>query len=145
MASQSTAMLGNRLPPLICCLGIDKVSEPLGFGEIDLAVAKSPHREFPRLGEPQPKRCERLKDASHHRPPAMNMQLDHVFPGEIGGTRKPQHDSLIQNLPGMRMAQSPEACDARRGESAAAQRMERVSCGSAGNAYNGNSCTPRHR
>ena len=138
-------MLGNRLPPLIGRLGIDKISEPLGFGEIDLAVAESPHREFPRLGEPQPQRCKRLKDAGNHGPTAMHVQLDYVLPGEIGGAWKPQHDSLIQNLPGMRMAQSPEACDARRGESAAAQRIERVSCGFAGNAYNGDSCTPWRR
>jgi len=87
--AQSAAMLGEGLPPLERCLGIEKVGEALGFGEIDLTVPKSAPREFPRLGEPQPERRKRLKDASHHRSAAVNMEFDHVLPCEIGRPGKP--------------------------------------------------------
>jgi hypothetical protein len=87
VAAQSAAMLGERLPALERCLGIDKVGEALGFGEIDLTVPKSAPCEFPRLREPQPERRKRLKHTSHHRSPAVNMELDHVLACEIGWPR----------------------------------------------------------
>jgi hypothetical protein len=89
VVAQNAAMLGKRLPPLERCLGIDQVGESLGFSEIHLAVPKSAPSEFPRLGKPQPERRKRLKDASHHRSPAVNMELDHVLAREIGRPGKP--------------------------------------------------------
>ncbi len=78
-------MLRDRLPALICRLGVDEVGQTLGFGEIDLAVPESPPCKFAGLGKPQSEGRKRIEDAGHHRPAPVDMKLGHSSPVKLAG------------------------------------------------------------
>ena len=60
-------------------------------------MLKGPPRELAGFCQSQPRQPpQRRQNASHHRPPAMHVQLNHIFARETFGRRKPQHQRIVQ-------------------------------------------------
>jgi hypothetical protein len=92
--------LTQRLAPLPVGVGVNQIVEGFGFGEIELAVLKCAAGEFARLRRPDMfKLRERGEQRRLHRTAAVNVKLGYVFSGRACGSRKPEHDRIIDPLP----------------------------------------------
>ena len=89
--------LSERLARLRLCLGVDQIGEAFDLGQIELAVLEGAPGELAGLGEARPgKREHGLDDLANHGAASMHVELGHVLSGEAGGTRKPQHETPIE-------------------------------------------------
>ena len=117
--------LAQRLPPLSRRVGIHQIGDGLGGGKVELAVLETPPAELARFGDPQTGQARQSVDHSgDDRPSAMDMKLRHVLAGKAVGAGEPQHQTLIEEFPGIRNGQPDERGHAGSGQGAAGQRRE---------------------
>ena len=86
-------------PALAIGVGVDEIVEAFGFREIELAVLECAPGEFAGLGGPHALAGrQRREERSQHRTSAVHVKFGDVFPGRAGGSRKPEHDRVVQWL-----------------------------------------------
>ena len=95
--SQPAAKLREGLSPLGIGARVNQVGNRLGLGQVNLTGEKRTLRKLPRFGQPQTRQCrQRAGDGLDRGPPAMDMQLGHIFTGKTGGPGKPDRQPVIQ-------------------------------------------------
>jgi hypothetical protein len=97
---EHTAGLGDGLPPLCLGLRIDEIGNPLGLGQVDLAVLESPASELSGLRETAAERRQRSQDTRNDSPTTVQEDLDDILPSEGGWCAIEQDDRTIDVLCG---------------------------------------------
>jgi len=94
--TEQSLQLEQRLAPLPIGVGMDKIVETFGFGEIELAVLEGAPGEFARLGGANIfESGQRREQGGQHCTTAMDVKLRDVFAGRAGRTGKPQHHGIV--------------------------------------------------
>ncbi len=92
-----------------CGVGIDQVGQALDLRQAELAMLEGAAGELARLRRPQPLHPrQRLEHAGDHRAPAMQLQLGNVLAGLAVRAFEKKHQSLIDDLAGLRIANRGE-------------------------------------
>src|SRR5581483_4194477 len=107
-APQRALELAQRLAALRRGLGADQIREPLGRGEVELAVLESAARELARLGEAQARQVsKRLEERCDDGAAAMELELGDVLAGEALGTGEEEREAIIDDLARARIGKTP--------------------------------------
>ena len=80
-------------------VGVNKIVEPFGFRQIELAVFKGAAGEFAGLGGTHVfQRRQRPENRGQHRPTTMDVEFGDVLTGGAGRTGKPERHRVVQWL-----------------------------------------------
>ena len=109
---QRAVDLGQGLFRLTLRLSVDQVGDPLGLGEVELAVLKGAPREFARIGRAQAQIDQRLLQGLNDRDAAMQVKLAAILAGVAVGAGEPQHQGFVDLVAAV--GQRPQAGPARR-------------------------------
>jgi hypothetical protein len=95
-APQGPTDLLKGLDPLGLGLGLYKVGNPFGLGQVKLTVLEGPPGEFSGLGQSESRPVQGLYHRSHHRGTAMQKELGRIFACITTGTWHPEHQGLVE-------------------------------------------------
>ena len=84
----------------------DEVRKTFNLSQIKLLVVKRSAAKLTRFRQATAiKAAQRCAHSLNRRPPAMDMKLSNILPGKTRWTGKPQHQTIVQRLPAIRIAQ----------------------------------------
>lgn len=131
--AQLPVQLPEGLPPLRLGFCVDKVRQPLHFGQVQLPIGKRPPGELACLRRSKPwHAAQGLQDAAHHCRASVHVELHAVLTGETPGTWEPEDQCAVQRLPGAGVAEEAQAGVASRGQvSGCRENPEGVAAGGA--------------
>ncbi len=136
-AAELAVELAQGLTALRFGLGRRKVGDPLGLGEVELAVLKRAAGEFAGFGEPQPEAAERTDDRGKHGAAAVQVEFGDVLAGKARRCGKPQDESVVERVAGRRGRRAGGGAPSARRREAAGQRSDRPRRRRAGEAQDG--------
>jgi hypothetical protein len=90
--------LTQGLSPLRIRFRVNQIRDSFRLGKIKLPILKSPAGEFSRFRATQPLPNQRVQNCLDDGATAVHVKLRAVLAGITGGSRKPEYQSLIQDL-----------------------------------------------